>query len=87
VVEPTGEGSPGATLTGAIQTTAAINPGNSGGALVNLAGDVVGMPTLTAADPQIGGTAPGIGFAIPVSTITAVARQLISFGHVTNPPA
>jgi S1-C subfamily serine protease len=87
VVEPTGDGSPGATLSGAIQTTAAINPGNSGGALVNLAGDVVGMPTLTATDPQIGGTAPGIGFAIPVSTITAVARQLIAFGHVTNPPA
>jgi S1-C subfamily serine protease len=87
VVEPTGDGSPGATLTGAIQTTAAINPGNSGGALVNLAGDVVGIPTLTATDPQIGGAAPGIGFAIPVSTVTQVARQLIATGHVTNPPA
>jgi putative serine protease PepD len=86
VVEPTGDGSPGATLTGVIQTSAAINPGNSGGALVNLAGDVVGIPTLTATDPQIGGTAPGIGFAIPASTVTAVAPQLIASGHVTNPP-
>jgi S1-C subfamily serine protease len=85
VVEPTGDGSPAATLTGIIQTSAAINPGNSGGALVNLAGDVVGIPTLTATDPQIGGTAPGIGFAIPASTVTAVAPQLIASGHVTNP--
>jgi S1-C subfamily serine protease len=86
VVEPTGDGSPGATLSGTIQTSAAINPGNSGGALVDLAGDVVGIPTLTATDPQIGGTAPGIGFAIPVSTVTQVAQQLIATGHVTTPP-
>ncbi|MCW2760887.1 MAG: hypothetical protein JWR85_1088 [Marmoricola sp.] len=84
--EPKNSDSPGATLTGVIQTSAAINPGNSGGALVNLAGDVVGVPTLTATDPQIGGTAPGIGFAIPASTVTAVANQLIASGHVTNPP-
>jgi putative serine protease PepD len=86
VVEPKGDGSPGATLSGVIQTSAAINPGNSGGALVNLTGDVVGIPTLTATDPQIGGTAPGIGFAIPASTVTAVAGQLIASGHVTDPP-
>ncbi|MCU1657930.1 MAG: peptidase and chymotrypsin/Hap [Pseudonocardiales bacterium] len=86
VGEPTGSGSPGATLSGVIQTSAAINPGNSGGALVDLAGDVVGIPTLTATDPQIGGSAPGIGFAIPVSTVTAVARQLIASGHVTVAP-
>jgi putative serine protease PepD len=86
VTEPTGQGSPGATLTGVIQTSAAINPGNSGGALVNLAGDVVGIPTLTATDSQIGGAAPGIGFAIPSSTVTAVAQQLIISGHVTSPP-
>jgi S1-C subfamily serine protease len=85
VTEPTGDGSPGATLTGVIQTSAAINPGNSGGALVNLAGSVIGIPTLTATDPQIGGTAPGIGFAIPASTVAAVAQQLINTGHVTSP--
>jgi putative serine protease PepD len=80
-----GVGSPGATLTGVIQTSAAIYPGNSGGALVDLAGDVVGIPTLTATDPQIGGTAPGIGFAIPANAVAAIARQLITSGHVTNP--
>ena len=59
------EGSPGATLP-TIQTSAAINPGNSGGALVDLAGQVVGIPTLAATDQQLGGgAAPGIGFAIP----------------------
>lgn len=46
-----------------------INPGNSGGTLVDLAGDVVGIPTLAAVDRQAGGTAPGIGFAIPSDTV------------------
>ena len=41
-------GSPGATLPDVIQTSAAINPGNSGGALADLAGEVVGIPTLAA---------------------------------------
>jgi len=51
-----------------IQTSAAINPGNSGGALVNLQGQVIGIPTLAATDPQLGGSAaPGIGFAIPAT--------------------
>jgi putative serine protease PepD len=86
VVEPSGDGTPGATLSDVIQTSAAINPGNSGGALVNLAGEVIGIPTLTATDPQIGGTAPGIGFAIPAGTVTDVARQLIAHGRVTTPP-
>jgi S1-C subfamily serine protease len=61
-----------AVLISAIQTSAAINPGDSGGALVNLAGQVIGIPTL-AADPQLGGTAAGIGFAIPSDTVTSVA--------------
>ncbi len=86
MVEPTGNGSPGATLSNAGQTSAAINPGNGGGALVNLSCQVIGIPTLTATDPEIGGTAPGIGFAIPATTVTAVARQLIASGHVTTPP-
>jgi hypothetical protein len=42
-----GQGS-SAVLISAIQTSAAINPGNSGGALVNLAGQVIGVPTLAA---------------------------------------
>jgi S1-C subfamily serine protease len=75
----------GVTLPSAIQTTAAINPGNSGGALIDLNEQVVGIPTLAATDPQLGGgAAPGIGFAIPSNTITSIAKQLIANGSVTN---
>src|SRR5512142_552520 len=78
-----GQGS-SAVLISAIQTSAAINPGNSGGALVNLAGQVIGIPTLAAADPQLGGAAAGIGFAIPSDTVTGSAGQLIATGKVTS---
>ena len=67
-----------------IQTSAAINPGNSGGALVDLADQVVGIPTLAATDQQLGGAAPGIGFAIPSNIVTDIAGQIIKTGHVTN---
>jgi putative serine protease PepD len=77
------EGSfPGATIAGAVQTSAPINPGNSGGALVTLTNQVVGIPTLTVSDPQIGGAAAGIGFAIPSNTVKLIADQLIASGHV-----
>jgi putative serine protease PepD len=67
----------GATLSSAIQTSAAINPGNSGGALVNLSGEVIGIPTLAALDPQMGASqAPGIGFAIDSNTVRRVAGAL-----------
>jgi S1-C subfamily serine protease len=89
ITEPAGGSSPGATLPEAIQTSASINPGNSGGALVDLAGDVIGVPTLAALEPQVdsGGTAPapGIGFAIPSNVVTDIAGQLIAHnGHVVN---
>jgi putative serine protease PepD len=67
-----------------IQTSADINPGNSGGALVDLNGEVIGIPTLAAQDPQAGGTAPGIGFAIPSNVAKDIAAQLIKNGRVTN---
>jgi putative serine protease PepD len=79
VSEPSGN-----TLPDVIQTSAAINPGNSGGALVDLLGQVVGIPTLAATDPQIGGSAPGIGFAISSNRARTIADQLIASGHVTN---
>ena len=51
----------GTALPNVIQTSAAINPGNSGGALVSLQGQVIGVPTLAATDPQLGGgAAPGM---------------------------
>jgi putative serine protease PepD len=73
----------GVVLPSVIQTSAAINPGNSGGALVNLSAQVIGIPTLAALDPQLGGAqAPGIGFAIPSNTVRRIADQLIATGHV-----
>jgi S1-C subfamily serine protease len=73
----------GVTITSAIQTSAPINPGNSGGALVDIEGRVIGIPTLAALDPQLGGAqAPGIGFAIPSNTVRDIAGQLISKGRV-----
>ena len=84
VTEPATEGSPAATLPGAIQTSAPINPGNSGGALVSASGQVVGIPTLAAGSPQGGGQAQGIGFAIPSNLARDIATQIIDTGHVTN---
>ncbi len=84
VVEPQSPLSPGGVIADAIQTSAAINPGNSGGALVDLSGSVIGIPTLAAQDPQLGGAAVGIGFAIPSSTVVDIANQIIRYGHVIN---
>src|SRR6266496_1058235 len=84
VTEPATDGSPAATLPGAIQTSAPINPGNSGGALVSASGQVIGIPTLAAGSPQGGGQAQGIGFAIPSNLARDIATQIIETGHVTN---
>lgn len=64
-----------------IQTDASINPGNSGGALVNLKGDLVGINTAIIAP---GGGNVGIGFAIPVNMMRAVADQILDDGQVTR---
>ncbi len=71
------EGRGGATIHNAIQTDAAINPGNSGGALVDLQGNVVGIPTLTAIDPEFNTPANGVGFAIPANRVKAILPQII----------
>jgi S1-C subfamily serine protease len=84
VTEPQSDTTPAATLTDMIQTSAPINPGNSGGALVDLTGAVVGIPTLTAVDPNLGGTFPGIGFAIASDTAKDIADQIIEHGKVVN---
>jgi len=75
---------PGVVLPDSIQTSAPINPGNSGGALVDLDGQVVGIPTLAAANPQLGSAAAGIGFAIPSNTVRDIASQLVRHGRVVN---
>jgi serine protease DegQ len=64
-----------------IQTDAAINPGNSGGALVDAAGNLVGVNS--AIYSRTGGS-QGIGFAIPVSIARQVMEQIIKSGSVTR---
>jgi Do/DeqQ family serine protease len=64
-----------------IQTDAAINPGNSGGALVDAAGNLIGINTLILSRT---GSSMGIGFAIPVSTAKMVLDQIVKSGAVTR---
>ncbi|GHO71018.1 protease [Ktedonobacter sp. SOSP1-52] len=78
------EGSGGAVLPDTIQTDAAINPGNSGGALVDMNGNVVGVPTLAAIDPEFKTPASGVGFAIPANRVKFIVPQIIKDGRVTN---
>jgi S1-C subfamily serine protease len=72
------------TIPDAVQTDAPINPGNSGGALVDLQGQLIGVPTATAIDPQFKAPANGVGFAVPSNRVKFIAPQLISSGRVTN---
>jgi len=76
-----GQGS-NASIPDAIQTDAPINPGNSGGALVDMQGNVIGIPTLTAIDPAFNTPANGVGFAIPSNRVSFIVPQIISSGHV-----
>ncbi len=78
------EGQGGATIPDAIQTDAPINPGNSGGALVDLQGNLVGIPTLTAIDPEFNTPANGVGFAIPSNRVAFIVPQIIANGSVTH---
>lgn len=64
-----------------IQTDAAINPGNSGGALTDTAGRLVGINTLILSHA---GGSEGIGFAIPVDLVHAVAANLKAKGRVAR---
>jgi S1-C subfamily serine protease len=78
------EGQGGGTIVGAVQTDAAINPGNSGGALVDLHGNLVGIPTMVAIDPEFRTPANGVGFAIPSNRVKFIAPQLIKSGRVEH---
>jgi serine protease Do len=64
-----------------IQTDASINPGSSGGPLLNTRGEVVGISLAMVTDAL--GDSMGIGFAVPINTVTAVLPQLRA-GHVVR---
>ncbi|MCZ2858267.1 S1C family serine protease [Blastococcus sp. VKM Ac-2987] len=86
----TGSTQDDATVLDAIQTDAAINPGNSGGALVDGAGEVIGINTAiaTVASGVPGGQAQsgniGVGFAIPGNTAQRVAQEIIRTGAASR---
>lgn len=67
---------------GIIQTDAAINRGNSGGPLLNSSGDVIGINTAIFSPSGVSG---GIGFAVPVDTITRVLPDLLTVGRYRHP--
>ena len=64
-----------------LQTDAAINPGNSGGALVNLAGQLIGINSMKIATSAV----EGIGFAIPINSAMPVIESLEQNGEMIRP--
>lgn len=65
-----------------IQHNAAINPGNSGGALVNAAGQVIGINSSKIASTEY----EGMGFAVPTAIASPIVNSLIQYGYVPNRP-
>ncbi|MDR1625609.1 MAG: Do family serine endopeptidase [Spirochaetia bacterium] len=72
-------GGPEGNISDFIQTDASINQGNSGGALVNLAGDLVGINTWITSPT---GGSIGLGFAIPINNVKKAVDDLIGRGSV-----
>ena len=62
-----------------IQTDAAVNPGNSGGALVDRAGNLVGINTAIISRT---GSYAGYSFAVPSNIVKKIAYDLMDFGSV-----
>ncbi|SFB19099.1 S1C family serine protease [Algoriphagus aquimarinus] len=60
-----------------LQTDAVVNPGNSGGALVNLAGELIGINTAIASST---GTFSGYSFAVPSTLVKKVMDDLMQYG-------
>ncbi|MGY2065454.1 S1C family serine protease [Blastococcus sp. SYSU DS0619] len=81
-VRLSGEGTDTNAVISAVQTDAPINPGNSGGALVDASGALVGINTAIASTGA--GGSIGLGFAIPIDTVTRIADQLISTGTAVH---
>lgn len=68
-----------------IQTDAAINPGNSGGALVNSAGQVIGINSMKLSQSTDGTSVEGMGFAIPSNEVVTIVNELVKKGKITRP--
>ncbi|MBU8914855.1 trypsin-like peptidase domain-containing protein [Neobacillus sp. 114] len=64
-----------------LQTDAAINPGNSGGALINMAGQVIGINSMKISQEAV----EGIGLSIPINSAKPVINDLEQFGSVKRP--
>ncbi|CZR05319.1 peptidase s1c [Trichococcus collinsii] len=65
----------------ALQTDAAINPGNSGGALINIAGQVIGINSMKISDSNV----EGMGFAIPSNDVLTIINELEQNGEIVRP--
>ncbi len=76
------ESATGLPIKDVIQTDAAINPGNSGGPLLDSSGRLIGVNTAIFSPS---GAYAGIGFAIPVDTVSWVVPQLIQYGKTIRP--
>ncbi len=72
--------SSGVTISNAIQTDAALNPGNSGGALINLQGQLIGIPFAGAQNSGTNTAADGVNFAIPSNLVQTVVQQILQQG-------
>ncbi|MPN37387.1 hypothetical protein SDC9_184904 [bioreactor metagenome] len=68
-----------------IQIDCAINPGNSGGPLLNSYGEVVGIVSAKYSSYSTT-TVEGVGFAIPISTVWSMIKDIMENGYVTNKP-
>jgi len=67
-----------------IQTDAAINPGNSGGALLNSAGELIGINVAIASAGESASGNIGVGFAVPSNLAKRVSDEIIADGSATH---
>ena len=70
------------TIPDIIQTDAPVNPGNSGGVLVDLSGQVIGVPSAMESSTN---SSSGVGFAVPGAIVKQVAPALIKDGKYIHP--
>jgi serine protease Do len=70
-----------------LQTDTAINSGNSGGPLFNMYGEVIGITSAKySGTTSSNATIEGIGFAIPINSVTSLIKDIMENGYVTGKP-